>query len=291
MLGHIGEPGLYSEVELSPDGKRAALYQPSDQFDVWLFDLARGAKTRFTFTPRFDRYPIWSPDGSQIVYCDGNSNNTDIGIYRKASSGAGEPELLLKTGEIACPQDWSRDGKYLLYAVAEKNKVDLWVLPMTVKPSDAKPIPYLTSQFNQLQARFSPDGRWVVYESNESGKNEVYVRPFTPGGGSLAGDGKWMISNGNGMEPRWRRDGKQILYWNSTGKLMAVDVDTSGASIKAGIPTPLFDLPIGGPGTGGLTNMWDLTPDGSQILASTEIGSAATTPITIVLNWQSVFRK
>jgi len=100
-----------------------------------------------------------------------------------------------------------------------------------------------------------------------------------------------MISNGNGMEPRWRRDGKQILYWNSTGKLMAVDVETSGSSIKAGIPTPLFDLPIGGSGTGGLTNMWDLTPDGNQILANTEIGSAATTPITIVLNWQAVLRK
>ena len=291
VLGHVGEPALYSEVELSPDGKRAALYQPSDQFDIWLFDLARGAKTRFTFTPRFERYPIWSPDGSQIAYCAGNSNNTDIGIYRKASSGAGEQELLLKTGQINCPQDWSHDGKYLLYAVAERNKVDLWVLPMTVKPSDAKPILYLTSQFNQLQARFSPDGRWVAYESNESGKNEVYVRPFNPGGGSVAGDGKWMISNGNGMQPRWRRDGKQILYWNSTGKLMAVDVDTSGSSIKAGIPMPLFDLPIGGPGTGGLTNLWDLTPDGGQILASTEIGSAATTPITIVLNWQSVLTK
>jgi serine/threonine protein kinase len=291
VLGHIGEPAVYSDVELSPDGKRAALYQPFDQFDIWLFDLARGAKTRFTFTPRFERYPIWSPDGSQIAYCAGNGNNTDIGIYRKASSGAGEPELLLKTGQINCPQDWSRDGKYLLYALAEKNKVDLWVLPMTLKPSDAKPIPYLTSQFNQLQARFSPDGRWVAYESNESGKNEVYVRPFNPGGGYLAGDGKWMISNGNGMEPRWRRDGKQILYWNSTGKLMAVDVDTNGSSIKAGIPTPLFDLPIGGQATGGLTNLWDLTPDGSQILASTEIGSATTTPITIVLNWQSMLRK
>jgi Tol biopolymer transport system component len=290
VISHVGEPAAYSDVELSPDGKRAAFYQPSGQFDIWLVDLTRTARTRFTFTPRFDRYPIWSPDGNQIVYCDGTMNDTDIGIYRKASNGAGEPELLLKTGHTICPQDWSRDGKYLLYASADKN-VDLWVLPMTVKPGDAKPMPYLTSQFNQLEARFSPDGRWVAYESNESGKNEVYVRPFTPGGRSLAGDGKWMISNGNGIEPRWRRDGKQILYWNTNGKLMAVDVDTSGASIKAGIPAPLFDLPIGGPGTSGLTNMWDQTPDGSQILASTEIGSAATTPITIVLNWQSLLGK
>jgi eukaryotic-like serine/threonine-protein kinase len=291
VLGHVGEPAAHSDVELSPDGKRAAFYQPSDQFDIWLFDLARGAKTRFTFTPNFDRYPIWSPDGSQIAYCNGNNDNTDIGIYRKASNGSGEPELLLKTGQINCPQDWSRDGKYLLYALVNRTTVDLWVLPMTGKPSEAKPMPYLTSHFNQLQARFSPDGRWVAYESNESGKNEVYVRPFTPGGKSLAGDGKWMISNGNGMEPRWRRDGKQILYWNSTGKLMAVDVDTSGSSVKPGVPMPLFDLPIGGPGTGGLTNLWDLTPDGSEILASTEVDSAATAPITVVLNWRSALRK
>jgi Tol biopolymer transport system component len=291
VLSHVGEPGVYSEVELSPDGTRAAFYQPSDQFDLWLFDLARSGRTRFTFAPGFDRYPIWSPDGSQIAYCSGNNNDTDVGLYRKASNGAGEPELLLKNGQVICPQDWSRDGKYLLYARVDRNKVDLWVLPMTGKPSEAKPMPYLISQFNQLEARFSPDGRWVAYESNESGKNEVYVRPFTPGGSSLAGEGKWMISNGNGMEPRWRRDGKQILYWNSTGKLMAVDVGAGGSSIKPGVPTPLFDLPIGGPGTGGLTSSWDLTPDGGEILANTEVGSAATAPITVVLNWQSMLRK
>jgi hypothetical protein len=162
---------------------------------------------------------------------------------------------------------------------------------MTGKPGDAKPMPYVQGHFTELGARFSPDGRWVAYVSTESGKNEIYVRPFTPGGASLAGDGKWMISNGNGIQPRWRRDGKQILYWNTTaGKLMAVDVEVAGASLKPGVPTPLFDLPIGG-ANGTLTDSWDITPDGSQILGSTEIGAGANAPITVVLNWQAALRR
>jgi len=292
VLGHLGEPGLYYDVALSPDGKQAAVYQPSDQYDIWLYDLARGGKTRFTFTPTFDRYPIWSPDGRQIAYCSGKSNNTDIGIYRKPSNGAGEPELLLKTGEISCPEDWSRDGKYLMYSTLDSNqtKSDLWVLPMSGKPGDAKPMLYLQSHFMQLQAHFSPDGRWVAYSSNESGKWEVYVRPFTPGGASPAGDGKWMISNGNGMEPRWRRDGKQIFYWNTLGKLTAVDIEAGAASLKPGLPTPLLDLPIA-ESSPGITNIWDMTIDGSQVLASTGVDIAANAPITVVLNWRAAIKR
>jgi Tol biopolymer transport system component len=291
LLGHIGDPAVYREFALSPDGKRAVVFQQNEQLDLWLFDLARGGKTRFTFTPGVDRFPVWSPDGSQIAYCTFSNDNKDVGIYRKASNGATEPEQWLKNGQTICPEAWSHDGKYLLYAVIGGTKDDLWVLPMTGKPGETKPAPFLTSQFTLTDARFSPDGRWIAYTSNESGKNEVYVRPFTPGGSSMAGEGKWIISTAGGSQPQWSRDGKKILYWQETGKLMSVDVDTSGAAIKPGVPAPLFDLPIAAPNSGSLTSYWDMTPDGSQILANTPLASAATAPITVVLNWQSAIRR
>ncbi len=291
MLGHVGDPSVYREITISPDGKRAATYIQNDQFDIWLFDLARGGRTRFTFSPNFERYPVWSGDGSQIAYCAGASGNKDVGIYKRASNGATEPELLLKTGEVICPEDWSHDSKYLLYGVVGTTKIDLWVLPITGKPGEAKGAPFVSSQFQNADARFSPDGRWVAYTSNESGRNEVYVRPFTPGGSSMAGDGKWMISNAGGAQPKWSRDGKKLFYWQETGKLMAVDVDTAGSALKAGVPAPMFDLPIGGPGLGSLISFWDMTPDGSQILANTALASAANAPITVVLNWQAALKR
>ncbi len=285
VLGHVGDPSLYRELALSPDGKRVAVYQANDQFDLWLFDLARGGKARFTFTPNFERYPVWSADGSQIAYCSGMADNKDVGIYRKASNGATDPELLLKTGEVICPEDWSRDGKYLLYGVIGSSHIDLWVRPIAGKPND-KGAPFLSGHFQYADAQFSPDGRWIAYDSNESGKNEVYVRPFTPGGTSMAGDGKWMISSAGGEQPRWSRDGKKIVYWQDTGKLMSVPVEASGSALKPGVATPLFDLPIG-VGTGGLTSLWDMTPDGAQFLANTYAAAAADAPITVVLNWLS----
>lgn len=209
----------------------------------------------------------------------------NVGIYRKASNGATDPELLLKTGEVICPEDWSRDGKYLLYGVIGSSHIDLWVRPIAGKPND-KGAPFLSGHFQYADAQFSPDGRWIAYDSNESGKNEVYVRPFTPGGTSMAGDGKWMISSAGGEQPRWSRDGKKIVYWQDTGKLMSVPVEASGSALKPGVATPLFDLPIG-VGTGGLTSLWDMTPDGAQFLANTYAAAAADAPITVVLNWLS----
>jgi Tol biopolymer transport system component len=292
-LGHLGDPALYRELAISPDGRKVVAYQQNDQFDLWMFDLARGGKTRFTFTPGFDRYPVWSPESNQIAYCAGTSND-EADIYRKASNGATEPELLLKIARrVICPQDWSHDGKYLLYADVDNTKVDLWVLPLAGKPGEAKPAPFLTGHFNNLFARFSPDGRWIAYTSNESGKNEIFVRPFTPGGSSMAGEGKWMVSNAGGSQPHWSRDGKKLFYWQETGKLMSVDIEAAGSSFKPGIPAPLFDLPIGTPGTsaGVVTSIWDMTPDGSQILGNTQQGPSATGPVTVVLNWQAALKR
>src|SRR5262249_49840150 len=155
----------------------------------WILDLVRGLKTRFTFDPAEENTPIWSPDGSRIVYGMRVSGTTEL--YQKATDGTGEPEALLVDHRNKFPACWSPDGRFVLYMVDNGGPTgwDLWLLPLF---GDRKPSPFLQTPFNEIQGRFSPDGRWVVYASNESGRYEVYVTPF-PGPGA-----KWQISSRTG---------------------------------------------------------------------------------------------
>ena len=229
VVGMAGEPGQYSDVALSPDGTRVAVRLAGPRMvgkagqwgniDIWLHELDRGISTRFTFDPAAEGMPVWLPDGSSIVFYsnrDGPNN-----LYQKPSSGAGNEEALLKSGEDKSPYDWSPDGRFLLYATRSQGTgLDLWVLPLA--GDNRKPSLYLKTEFNEGQARFSPDGRFVAYTSNESGKSEVYVRPFpSPSGG------KWMVSTGGGFQPRWRRNGKELFYVSADAMLMAVGVNLS----------------------------------------------------------------
>jgi len=208
---------------------------------------------------------------------DGNDN-----FYQKVSSGAGNEDVLLKADGRKYPYDWSQDGKFLLYGVQGVKGLDLWVLPFT--GDDRKPALYLETDFNKSQARFSPNGRFVAYTSNASGKNEVYVQPFPTASG-----GKWQVSQGGGNQPRWKRDGTELYYLSADSKMMAVDVAESPA-FKPGVPKALFPAPIWGGATTINVTRYDVTGDGKKFLINTlgaESAPTASSPITVVMNWMA----
>lgn len=215
-LGNLGEPvGQIGGIELSPDGKRLAFETGGD---IWIYDVTRGIPSRFTFDPAAEGRAIWSPDGTAIYFLSGSL--TAPLVLRKKADGAGNEERVLSL-DRAIPLSISPDGKVLLYAkIGERTGVDLYTLPLSVSPSSstAQPTAFLQTPFTEESARFSPDGKWVAYRSNESGRSEVYIAPF-PGPG-----GKRQVSISGGTAPRWRRDGKEIFYVTGDGQLMAAEV-------------------------------------------------------------------
>jgi dipeptidyl aminopeptidase/acylaminoacyl peptidase len=289
LLNSFGRPGPDQGIAISPDGARGAVRDSSDAGvgDLWILDFARGVRTRFTFRQGPGSAAVWSPDGSRIAFAGGTLLDT---LFEKPSSGAGdEKALLTQAGTIHIPTSWSHDGRFLLYylANAPKTAQDLWALPLQ---GDRKPALLLATEFNEREATFSPDMRWIAYTSNESGRTEVYVRPFLPSGPSGApslGEGKWQVSKDGGSEPRWRADGKEIIFQappNGTAK-MAVQVTPKGAALDVGIPQRLFQAPI--------DYGWDVTSDGKRFAMSVlpQGQQVAQIPITVVLNWPAQMKK
>jgi Tol biopolymer transport system component len=267
---------------LSPDATRAAGRDAAQgaRGDIWLLEMARGVRTRLTFRQSAGSAPIWSPDGSRIMFAAGNTLDT---IYEKPASGAGdEKELFSKPGEIKVPSSWSRDGRFLLYnTTTPKTKNDLWVLPLE---GDRKPVLLLGTDFNEDGGIFSPDGRWIIYVSDESGRNELYVRPFVASGpsGATLGEGRWQVSRDGGTGPKWRNDGKEIVFMGPDRAMMTVEVNGSGAAFQVGTAQKMFTAPD--------NSGWDVSGDGKRFLMSVEGGigpQSESAPITVVLNWQS----
>jgi eukaryotic-like serine/threonine-protein kinase len=196
------------------------------------------------------------------------------------------PEPLVKSSENKLPTSWSRDGRFLLYSATDpKMKGDLWVLPLG---GDKKPVPFLRTEFDEREGHFSPDGHWVAYTSNESGRSEIYIRAFSPDSVAAPSDagGKWLISTDGGSDPRWRGDGKELYYRGTGGRLMAVEIATDPA-VRAGIPKALFVVPPeGGPAQG---SRWNVTPDGKRFLIP--VGQSTATPFNVVQNWQAGLKK
>jgi len=275
-LGTVGAPGLINELALSPDGTRvASVRTTSGQPGTWIDEFARGVSNRITPPDASDR-PVWSPDGSRLVFESASS------IFLKAASNAGNEEVLFKFERPTDPLDWSRDGRWLLYQQTDpKTKYDLWALPMEPGKPPGKPLVYLQTASNEREGRFSPDGHFVAYLSDESGRYEVYVASFPEP--SL----RVPISNGGGYQPRWRRDGKELLYVTPEGKLMSVDV-TLGGTFKAGAPKVLFRARIYGGGSS--RQRWDVTPDGQRFLIIA-VGGDASARLTLVENWAALLRK
>jgi eukaryotic-like serine/threonine-protein kinase len=285
-IGKVGDPAFITTLRISPDGTRAAFARGprSDaDFDIWLLDLARNTTSRFTFGPGSNQFPVWSPDGSEIVF----SSNRDgpYNLYRKPSNGSKAEQLLLRTNDDKRAFSWSRDGRFLTYASSRSASAEhSWALPMRGEPT---PISLSDTSFDETRFEFSPDGRWIVYESKETGQYEIYVREFTGSADSAATGGKWMISKDGGFNPKWRADGKELVY---TGldqiTLMSVSVDTSH-SFQAGTPRVLFQMP----GDRGGTNIVAPSPDLKRFLMAIPVEQKGASSFTVMLNWPSVLKK
>jgi Tol biopolymer transport system component len=277
-LSRIGEPGGTISPKLSPDEKQVAVTRATDigvSGDIWVLDLSRSTQTRLTFDAADDSAPIWSPDGSRIAFASTRGNA--FGLYQKNSNGIGEEELLVKTSDSAIPEDWSLDGRFLVYLTTGRGGRDVSVLPLS---GERKPAPFLQGPFYERHAQLSPDGRWMAYASDESGQYQIYVQSFPAGGG------KWQVSTTGGSQPRWRHDGKELFYIALDGKLMSVPV-RAGATFEAGTPVPLFQTQIFGLGVGQLySQQYDVTADGQRFLINMDLAEATAAPITVVLNWQ-----
>ena len=280
VMGTAGEPGAYQSAALSPDGTRLATTMGSGAYsgNLWVLDLApRGGSTRLTYRAGADMSPVWLPDGSRIVF----SSNRDgpFNLYQKPANGAKDEEVLLATREDKHPTSWSPDGRFLLYTeIHPKTKRDIWALPME---GGGKPFPFLVTEFAERQARFSPDGRWVAYVSDESGRTEVYVRRFSLNstGTGVEPGGRWPVSNEFGEGPHWRGDGRELYYVSADRRVMAVDV-AANPEFRAGNPKPL-GVSVSGWG-------WDCTADGKRFISLADKGGS---PYEAVLNWQAGLKK
>ena len=283
-LGTVADPYVYAGTSapvLSPDGKRVAFTRTDPQSgntDIWLFEFARGVTTRFTFDPGTDQNPVWSPDGSRIVFF--GQRGATLGVYQKASNLVGGEELVYKSEVQIAPTSWSRDGKYVLYQTLGAG---VSALPMDGS-GEHKPIQLLPPEFNNRGARFSPDGRYFSYLSTESGRDETYVRTFDPtaGAGSATG-GKWMVSKDGGGGAHWRADGKEMLYFAPDLTLMSVDVSTSPV-FQAGVPKALFKSSVA-------SIYWESTGDGQRFLLPVAVGQNTAAPYTVVLNWTALLKR
>lgn len=282
QLGTLGERASYaisSAPQISPDGERVAVIidDPVNGTDIWIYDVARGARTRLTSRARLARGAVWSPDGSKILFRTARGGRADL--YQKAANQPTDEELLWSDNLSKHPTSWSRDGRFILYYTGvstPETGQDLWVLPLV----DRKAFPFLKTTFNEHQPKFSPDGRWVAYNSNESGALELFVAPFQGPGR------RTRISVGR--DPNWRQDGREI-YFTKGGKMMAVSVDGRGPSFQIGVEEPLFDMP---PSVMPEGVRWDATADGKKFLIRAVDREIKEEPsIKLVVNWPGLLSK
>jgi Tol biopolymer transport system component len=274
-LETIGDPAQYHDPAFSPDGKRLAydVIDPrSGKFVIWVRDLTRNVSSRLSFAEGDAFCPLFSPDGTRIAY--GITADNDL-VVKPADGQGAETSLGLKAPEQQVVSDWSRDGKYIAFVrEAKDTNWDIWILPTF---GDKKPYPFVKTSFVELWPMFSPDGRFVAYQSNESGRNEVYVQSF-PGPG-----GKWQISSEGGLEPHWSEDGKELFFRSSDQKLMAVPV-TTGAAFEAGTPKALFPVHLD-PGLS--RNRFTPARSADRFVLVATPARETMAPTTIVLNWMA----
>ncbi len=275
----FGDRPIDNSASLSPDGRKIAFdsYDPQARnLDVWLYDLGKNVSTRLTFDPLADRNALWSPDGQTIVFSSNRKGHFDI--YQKKADGTGAEEPLFISNVEKGATDWSRDGHYICLSVNGKpgTKWDLWILPMF---GNRKPYPFLETEFSEWSGAFSPDSRWIAYQSDESGRYEIYVRPFQ------GAEGKWQVSTTGGLNPIWRPDGHELYYESAERKLMAVEVSGTGSTFQAGTPHPLFDIDSKGQGS-----IQAIAPNAQRFLLTVAPG-ASSVPVTIVMNWDAEMGK
>jgi len=269
-VGRLGDRAQYSGPAISPDGKSVAVEvtdPATGAWDIWTYDVARGIRSRFTFGPAATSgAPVWSPDGQRIAYR--RDLVPEANIYIRSFAGTDTATALVVDKDVDEPYSWSADGRFLAFMRFGSLAGDIWVLPTA--GGIGKPVPFTTSQFNEIHPSFAPDGDWLAYVSDESGRSEVYVAPY-PGPGR-----KWQVSTGGGFAPRWRGDGREIFFATGDNKMAAVEIEYVNGSIAIGAVHDLFEH------TG--ASDYDVTKDGERFLVVKEEGQVDE-PITLILNW------
>jgi eukaryotic-like serine/threonine-protein kinase len=286
QLGTVGDPDVYTAPRLSPDGKRLAVAVGDPvraTTDIWIYDLASGGRTRLTFDPSLNSQPIWSPDGSAVVFYS-NRKNGFPQMYRKAANGAGSDESILDSITQDRPDDWSPDGKFIVFEPNVSVNA-LWVLPLS---GDRKPFVFLSGESGTYptEARFSPNAKWLAYVEYGSGKREVYITPFPEKAG------KWQVSVAGGRYPRWRADGKELFFLAKNDTiLMAVDVDLSGSAPRVGTPKELFGVRLVYSPTSPEWGAYDVAADGKRFLVDSEDQAPTPEPMNLIVNWDAALKK
>jgi Tol biopolymer transport system component/tRNA A-37 threonylcarbamoyl transferase component Bud32 len=279
-IGVLGDEARYWDVRVSP-GADLALVLIADaaggNSDAWIYEIARNLRTRLTFTEADEWMAAWSPDGTSVFF--GSSRGSAYDLYRKTVAGADPEELLYETDRPKIPTSVSPDGRLLLFSEQDaETSWDLWVLPLD--HDEARPYPLLQGPFDEVAGMFSPDGRWVAYRSNESGRNEIYIVPF-PGPGR-----KWQVSTEGGLWAEWRADGKEIFYQTTGGDVAALTVEARGEGLAFGAPRRLFPLEAQE------TDFhFSPTPDGQRFLTIEAVAGQTEQPITVVVNWTALRRE
>jgi serine/threonine protein kinase len=279
QAGQVGGTANYGNVEISPDGSRVAVdILTGSNRDIWVIDIARAVPSRITFDAAIDWTPSWSSDGSRLMF---GSSRAGTHIYQKSSSGVGSEELVFNSDRVEIPVHWSPNGRYVVFSRPKGSTntlpYDTWTLDVMEKKATA----FNESPFDKLHARISPDGRWLAYATNDSGMYQIVVQSFPDPNG-----GKWQITAQGGVEPKWRRDGRELYYLALDRKLMAVPIKTD-RTFAAGTPEPLFETELAlNRNQPSRDRRYDVAADGRFLIVTT-VGTTGPAPVTAVVNWTS----
>jgi Tol biopolymer transport system component len=287
VLGAVGDTDpTWGRPRVSPDGRRVIVGRTvQGNQDLWLLDDGRAS--RFTFDAATDDISIWSPDGSRIVFTSTRTGGGDL--YQKLSSGAGAEDRFVESAEVKTPSSWSADGRFVLYHSTDpQTSSDLWVAPVPggrPGPEAASaPFAFLKTPAREVWGAFSPNAAWVAYMSNESGRPEIYVRPFAPPGSTASG-AQWQVSTAGGIHPVWRPDGRELYYLDPVGALVSVPMAVNGGTLQPGTPMVRFATRILGGGIdAGQGRQYDVAPDG-RFLINTVVEDVDA-PITLLQHWR-----
>jgi dipeptidyl aminopeptidase/acylaminoacyl peptidase len=277
-VGTVGEAHNENPqgLSMSPDGRYIALSRTVNGIQsLWLIETVRGILNRLSVTSAQYSFPVWSPDGRRIAF--NSSPNRVLDLYQVPIDGSAGEELLLATALPKGPNDWSPDGRFLLYRSPDpKTGFDIWALPVD---GNKKPFPVVQTNFDERDAQFSPDGKWIAFESNESGQYEIYVQAF-PGKG-----GKTRVSRAGGAQVRWRRDGSELFYIGLDDRLMAVAIRLEDRAVQTGDPVPLFSTRVGGALQPRFRQQYVVSQDGQRFLMNSYAEEPVST-MRLILNWK-----
>ncbi len=290
-LGALGEPAFYrSELALAPDETRVAVGigdpgpKALNNDSIWVIDIRRGVASRLTLGNGLRGFPIWSSDSTRVAYSTVGTGGPLAKLVQRLASGVGDEQTIFESAAgIPFGTDWSADGKQLLIGLVENSNADIMSVAADGH-SPPSPVVASPAPLREINGRFSPDNRWFAYQSNESGRFEIYVQSFPPSGG------KWQISTAGGNAPMWRGDGKELYYQGNDDTFYAVPIKVAGTAIEVGLPVKLFQHRLGGRGTRD-RNPWVVTRDGQKFLVNAPLEDAMTRSIQVVLNWAAALKK